>query len=104
MIFYNLKSFFFILLPISLYLVPTKFIFTENHVPICLFRLLFDKECWGCGTTRSIFSLLYFRFEEAYTYNKLIVIIAPLIAFLWIREIYRTYKKLRPRSNHPEMP
>ncbi|MCA6295402.1 MAG: DUF2752 domain-containing protein, partial [Phenylobacterium sp.] len=29
-----------------------------DHAPGCLFRLMFDQHCWGCGTLRAMAALL----------------------------------------------
>ena len=48
--------------------------------PICLYRIVLGTACIGCGTTRAVWSLLHFDFKAAYEYNKLIIIIFPVMA------------------------
>jgi len=57
--------------------------------PKCLFHTLFSTGCIGCGTTRAILSVLHLRFIEAYEYNRLIVVIFPLMIGCLIRWIVK---------------
>jgi len=50
----------------------------------CLIKLLTGHECWGCGLTRAFAALSRFDFQQAYNYNHLIVIFAPLLLILWL--------------------
>jgi len=65
--------------------IPRKYL--GDSFPICLSRIILDKECIGCGTTRAVWSVLRFRFRDAYEFNKLIVITFPLlvgVAIMWL--------------------
>lgn len=84
-----------VLLPLLLYIVPTEGIFSGES--ICLIKRFFGVECWGCGITRAFFSVLYLDFAAAWEYNHLIVIVFPLLLWLWVREIYFTVRKLRQK-------
>ena len=79
-----------ILLPIVIYAIPAESVF--NGKSICVFTNIFGVECWGCGITRAIFSALYFRFAEAWEYNRLVVIVLPLLMFEWLKEVVRSFK------------
>ncbi|MBR4952718.1 MAG: DUF2752 domain-containing protein [Alistipes sp.] len=85
-----------ILLPFFLYVVPTEGIY--NGESLCLIKRCFGVECWGCGITRAIFSVLYGNFAEAWCYNRLIVIVFPLLLWLWGKEIYKTIRLLRAKK------
>lgn len=75
-------------LPLILYAIPLDGIY--NGESLCLSKRLLDIECWGCGITRAFFSAMYGRFASAWEYNHLIVVVFPLLLWLWIREIWRT--------------
>jgi hypothetical protein len=61
--------------------LPTEFL---NIVPsICLFKNLFGIECFGCGMTRAISSMLHLNFSEAISYNRLVIIVLPA-AFIFL--------------------
>jgi len=74
-----------IILSIIFYCIPKDYL--GGTYPICLFRILFNINCIGCGTTRAVWSILHLRFYEAIEYNKLIIITFPLLSgsiLLWI--------------------
>lgn len=71
------KSLVIFVLGIVFYFVPIKFI--GETYPICLFKILLNKECIGCGTTRAVWSILHFKFYDALEYNMLIILIFPLL-------------------------
>jgi hypothetical protein len=71
--------------PALLYLVPIDWL-NQQHT-ICLFKNIFGRECPGCGITRAVLSVLHFDFENAYHYNKLVIIVFPLLSYIWIRRI-----------------
>jgi hypothetical protein len=60
--------------------------------PICLYRILFNSNCIGCGTTRAIWSIMHFNFYDAIKYNKLIVITFPLLTGCIIHWIVKKNK------------
>ena len=83
----------YLALLVVLYAIPIEWI-TRGGPTICLFKNLFGRECYGCGMTRAVFSLLHFDFSGAYAYNKLVIIVAPILAYLYIKEVVRTIKLL----------
>ena len=85
--------------PFSLYLIPKRFIF-DNGLTLCLIKNLFGSECYGCGITRSIFSILYLDFGSAYEYNKLVFLVFPILVYLWIRLIVFRVKELIILKNY----
>lgn len=76
------------IIPFLLYLLPTDGIFNHDHT-ICLFKNIFGIECWGCGMTRAFFSLIYGNLDLALSYNKLIIIVFPMLVCYWIISLYR---------------
>ena len=83
----SIKLLLLLSLPIVLYTIPEESIY--NGKSICIFTNIFGVECWGCGITRAIFSALYFRFAEAWEYNRLVTIVFPLLVFEWIKSVVR---------------
>jgi len=71
--------------PLLLYLIPNNAVF--NGTSVCIFKNVFGFECYGCGMTRAIFSLMYLDFSGAYNYNHLVVIVAPILIYIWIKSI-----------------
>ncbi|MBC7448560.1 MAG: DUF2752 domain-containing protein [Hymenobacteraceae bacterium] len=69
--------------------------FFDHHGPtLCLSRLLLDTECPGCGMTRASMHALHLDFATAWHYNRLVVIVLPLLAWLWGREVWEQSLRL----------
>ena len=71
----------------------------EGKHSICLFKNLFGIECYGCGITKAIIASIQLDFIRAFNYNKLIVVVMPLIVYLWGKEIVKYVKNLRNEYN-----
>ena len=65
----------------------------ERKHSICLLKNLFGIECYGCGITKAVIAAIQLDFIRAFNYNKLIVVVMPLIAYLWSKEIVKCVKK-----------
>ncbi len=87
-----------IVVPLLFYFMPEKSIY-EGH-SICLFVNLFGVECFGCGMTRAIYSAIHFDFEKAMSYNKLVVVVLPLLIYVWTRMTYKACIVLKNSSNN----
>lgn len=61
--------------------------------PKCPFRTLTGLQCPGCGSQRAIHALLHLDIASAFHYNALLVLSLPLIALLFLAEVFR---KRRP--------
>ena len=69
-------------LPVFLICKPADYF---DHGPtICLSKRLLDIECPGCGLTRAFQHFLHFQFHEAWSLNKLVVIIFPVSIMIYI--------------------
>jgi hypothetical protein len=85
-----------VLIPAILFFLPYHFF--DSNGPSCLFTLLSGYSCPGCGLTRACMRIIHFRFEEAYAFNKLSIFIFPVLAFLWAKEGWDTWKKIKAAS------
>ena len=74
------------LLPAFVYLIPLEWLFDEGHT-LCLFHNLTGQECWGCGMTRALASVAYLDLEAAWGYNRAVVVVAPLLLYIWLKWI-----------------
>jgi hypothetical protein len=74
-----------ILIPVAFYFVPLELLKSQNS--ICLFKNLTGIECYGCGMTRAILSAIHFRFVDAFHYNKLFLVVLPLLIYIWAKTI-----------------
>lgn len=81
--------------PVFLYFIPMNWL-TQQHT-ICLFKNFFDIECFGCGITRAVISATQLDFINAFNYNKLIVIVFPLLIFAWLRIVIALFKSNTPK-------
>jgi len=75
--------------PITIYLVP--FTWIEHQHSVCLYKNFTGHECFGCGMTRAIFSALHFQFIIAFNYNKLFVVVLPLLIYVWIMKVIKYF-------------
>lgn len=82
-----------ILIPIVLLVLPSNYF--DNGQSVCVSVLLFDQECYGCGMTRGIQHLLHLDFLTAYEFNKLSLIVLPLLVYLWFNELIRIKKLIK---------
>jgi hypothetical protein len=82
-----------LLFPLVLLLLPATFF--DGGGSICLSVLLADTACYGCGMTRAIMHLLHFDLETALTFNKLSVVVLPLLVFVWGQSVYRESMQLQ---------
>jgi hypothetical protein len=74
-----------LLIPVALYIVPVDWLNSQHS--ICLFKNLTGKECYGCGMTRAIVSAVHFQFENAVNFNKLSLIVLPLLIYIWAKTL-----------------
>src|SRR5438105_11482574 len=85
------KGGFYMLLPLALICVPTSWL--ESRPSICLIRHVIGRPCPGCGMTRAISCVFHANFTRAWRYNKLVVLVFPLLCFSWFRAMRAEYKK-----------
>ena len=76
-------------IPLVLFLLPSEFF--DNGKSVCLSIVIFDVDCFGCGMTRAIQHLIHFDFFIAYQFNKLSIIIFPLLLISYFKECKRAY-------------
>jgi hypothetical protein len=89
--FLRIKMAAMILLPFFLFILPkTQF---DKGTTTCLFTLLSGYNCIGCGMTRACMRLIHLDVMGALEFNKLSLIVFPILCFLYAKEFYNTYKK-----------
>jgi hypothetical protein len=74
-----------LLFPLVLFIIPLEWL--RNHHSICLFKNITGHECPGCGMTRAILSAIHFQFAQAVHYNKLFVVVLPVLIYIWAKNI-----------------
>lgn len=82
----------YLALPIVFLLIPRHWI--EHGPTLCLYRNLLGRECWGCGMTRALHAVAHLDFTAAWGYNRMVVIVAPLLLYLYVGELLKLKKRL----------
>lgn len=80
------------LAPLCVYIIPKWWLFDESHT-LCLFHNLMGQDCWGCGMTRALVSVAYLDFYGAWHYNRAVIVVAPLLVWLWGKWVWQLAKK-----------
>ncbi len=80
-----LRLAFLILVPAIFIVLPTSF-FEGGH-SLCLVKNLFGFECPGCGLTRACSALAHGDVVSAIQFNSSIVVIGPLLCYVFLREL-----------------
>jgi len=81
------RNIIYLTFPVLFWFLPMKWL--ENSTFICIYKNLFGHECIGCGITRAIHQAIHFNFKIAYEYNHLIIIVLPLLMYVWIKKVIR---------------
>jgi len=77
-------------IPIVLLLLPANFF--DKGQSICISVLLLHRTCPGCGMTRAVQHLIHLDIDTALMYNKAVVIVFPIMLYLYVKEILRLVK------------
>jgi hypothetical protein len=62
---------------------------------MCLFTRITGSHCMGCGMTRSVMRVMHFRFAEAWEFNRLIVVVFPVLVYLWFDWVIKAYRSIK---------
>ena len=95
-IFSKIYLVFLIALPLPFFILPANYFDTGES--LCLSKVLLDRECFGCGITRAIQHAIHFDFQTALKYNKLVVIVAPILFFVWLKWVRELWLKIKQRD------
>lgn len=85
----KIKGIVLLLFPIAFYFIPIKWL-NESHT-ICIYKNITGNDCYGCGITRAILSVLHLQFANAFHYNKLVIIVFPLLFYIYLKSIYKIF-------------
>ncbi|MDD3726535.1 MAG: DUF2752 domain-containing protein [Candidatus Ratteibacteria bacterium] len=92
----------YIVFPVVLFFIPLSSLY--NLPSICLYKNLFGIECPGCGMTRAVLSIIHLKFSEALTYNRLVIVVFPLMAYMFFKNLFRDIKRMKTKISvvlHP---
>lgn len=82
----------YVCIPIFLLILPIDFFDSGNS--ICISKFLLDVECYACGLTRAIMHLIHLDIDGALSYNKLSIIVLPLLFYVWLSDVIRNIKSV----------
>jgi len=82
-------------LPVFLLVQPSDYF--DYGTSICPSQLLLHRDCPGCGLTRSVQHAIHFDFIAAFQFNKLIIVVLPILGMLYLHILGRlTGKSIFP--------
>lgn len=79
-----------------LIIIPTSFL--DSGHSVCLFKNIFHINCPGCGMTRAISSIFHGKWLTAFQYNKLVVIVFPLLMYISLKTIIKDLRRVHTRE------
>lgn len=80
-------------LALPLYLLIQPATFFDSGIAICPSKRFLNFECPGCGLTRAVQHAIHFEFQSAWQYNKLVVIILPILCLIYVHVLGRIIGK-----------
>lgn len=80
--------------PIAMALVPIRVL--EEARPLCLYTIATGMHCWGCGMTRALCCAVRGDFLAAFQYNARVVVVLPILFFVWMRSVSRDVAVVAP--------
>lgn len=82
-----------LLLPLIAIIIPFEWI-DGDGAGFCLWKNLTGHECYGCGILRAGVSMMQLKFAQSWYFNKLIVVVLPLLGWQWFRQMRLTIREL----------
>jgi hypothetical protein len=70
----------------------------QRVAPPCLFTLLLDRHCWGCGMTRASLAFLHGDVVAAWHLNRSSVLVLPMLMVLYARHVLMILRGLQARQ------
>ena len=59
---------------------------------MCIWKKTLGVECPGCGLTRATQHFVHGEWEVALDYNPLVVVVVPILGFLWGLQVWALVK------------
>ncbi len=79
----------FLTLALVFMLVPVSLL--DSGPSLCVVQNLFGRECPGCGITRAMVSLFHGDVVAAFRYNRAIVLVFPILCYVFLQDLRRAY-------------
>jgi hypothetical protein len=67
-----------------------------HYGPSCILTPLLGEWCWGCGITRASIALFHGDVASAWGFNKLSVIVVPMLMFLYLKHLFTLWRRYAP--------
>jgi hypothetical protein len=80
-----------IAVPFILWILPADYF--DSGSSWCPSQRLLDIECLGCGLTRSIQHAMHLDLSTAWTFNKLFVVVFPVMIMIYVHVIGLAFGK-----------
>ena len=80
-----------LLFPVVILLIPPDWFSEQNSV--CLFKNFTGRECYGCGMSRAVVYAAHFQFDNALHYNKMVMIVLPLLIYIWAKSLITLWNR-----------
>jgi len=72
--------------------------FFDHGPTICLSKLIIEKDCPGCGITRAVQHSIHGEWKTAFEYNKLVLVVGPILFYLWFIELRNLIDAFRNKN------
>ncbi len=82
----------FLAIPLLIVIVDQDWV--NDGPTLCLHKRITGEDCMGCGLTRAMVALLHGHLDDALAFNRGIMIAAPVLGGLWLRELVRHARAL----------
>ena len=60
----------------------------------CIFNNILGINCFGCGITHAVIEAVNGNFVQSINYNFNVIIVFPVLIFLWCKQLYRSFLEL----------
>ncbi len=100
--FYLAKAIALAIFPIALLILPGNFF--DGGPELCLFTRLSGYHCPGCGMTRACMHLTHLDLGWALTYNKMSLVVLPMLSVLLLKDFIKTIKQYKSAVTKNETP
>jgi hypothetical protein len=67
-----------------------------HYGPPCILSPLLGDLCWGCGITRASIALFHGDVAAAWHFNKLSVVVVPMLLFLYLKHLFTLWRRYAP--------
>jgi hypothetical protein len=75
---------------ITILVLPSNFL--DGGPTICIWCRLGLPWCPGCGMSRAVCRLLHGEFSDALSLNWRVLIVAPILAWLYCKTVYQCFR------------